>query len=1186
MLSEFSQGTGSTFEEAEKTANSWEGRLNSLQNSLDSFVNKLTNKEMVMGSVSFFDRLIQGAEALTDAIGEIPVMLTAVNSAMVATNKNYGITQVWNKNKGKIDVQGNIFGIDFTAIKNMKNHFSEAEEVIAKWNKELKAGKADLDTFENSLVQNSVQLKEYLTTCSKDAPASIEGYRSYLKAAGVNTDTLRWKTVLLNSAITMLGGWAIQAVITGFSELSQVSSKIAESAQELGKSFKETSTTIEDYKAQIEELYSTINDSGSSIEDVTNARKSLLSVQDELIDKFGMEESVINNVTDAINGQTEALDKLTKAKWQETKNDFNHGGFWNDTANFFQNTDNIERMLNDYGEKTISFKWTDYADINKLTDEMVAELENIGIDITVSTDNLQAVRDFDSLTESIEDAKGASISLSGNAEEIYNKLLALQNLIGNDDSFDKLYDKVANTADSYKELTEKYKNFYDQYILQEKIFANDSKYADTFKDITDSAEKYNEAFASGNKERTKEAADEYASLVSTAMSTAIANGDSDVATYFENMYPTLKPIVDSWNFNIAFDANTDDLQNKVQAVIAELKDENGRSLTAEEILELGESNAQYQALVSIAHNYNMTLEEMIELLKERNLVSAMDYQGLVGLFGQENVNKLLPEDLEIAYTIKNVGNMTFEELQAEIKKTKEIANENSVSTTISENISDLKDLNNELDKLGSAIANIDENGKFELSDLDSIADYFLGLEDIPYNIEAVNDSLKVLGSEDSTLEEQTDAINTLADQYLKTSGILDDLTTENEELIKLQLQRMGITNAEEIVEATLNGTLQSQAEIESILAQHKSIVTGETLTLTNVTAEEIQKLIAEGKITNETANQMAILAIKKQLVNGNTLNTSADINNLISLCQMLGATTTALERYNQVKNGANGMPSNVVDGYKKAAEKELQDAIKTGQASLNATYTSVPKAIYNGGANVSKALDDANKSAQSSAKETKDTYEELFDFFERRIDVLNNALELLNANLENVIGSNGKNQLIDAQIGINKESINNYTDALAMYQSKASEALSKIPADFQDKIVNGAVALTDFIGSGNEDLVKSIKEYQEWADKVSDCQQELAKLKETIRQLELDKFNNIIEDFTNQFDISSNAQDLINKQIDLFKEAGELIGKGFYEGLIKESEGQLSILQQEKTKLVEQLNSAIDSGRVNCCPAT
>lgn len=477
--------------------------------------------------------------------------------------------------------------------------------------------------------------------------------------------------------VSAIGG--VTALVTVLYQFSKVIKEVRDKAQELGDSFKEASSTIDNYKSKIEELYKVINDESSSIEDTTNARKSLLLIQNELIDKFGTEESVINNVTDAINGQTEALDRLSKAKWQETKNDFTHGGFWNNAANFFQDTDNIERMLDEYGEKTISIKWADYADINKLTDEMVAELENIGIDIKVSTDNLQAVRDFDSLTESIEDTKGASLSLSGNAEEIYNKLLALQNLIGNDDSFDKLYDKVGNVADSYKELTEKYKNFYDQYILQEKIFADDSKYADTFKNITDAAEKYNEAFTSGDEVKIKEAADEYADLVSTAMATAIANGDSDVATYFENMYPTLKSIVDGWNFNIAFDANTDDLQGKVQNVLDDLKDENGRSLTAEEILGLGESNAQYQALVAIAHDYNMTIEEMIELLKKRNLVSNMDYQGLVSLFGQENVDKLSPEDLKIAYTIENAGNMTFEQLRAEIQKTKDAADETGIS---------------------------------------------------------------------------------------------------------------------------------------------------------------------------------------------------------------------------------------------------------------------------------------------------------------------------------------------------------------------------------------------------------------------------------------------------------------------------------------------------------------------------
>lgn len=133
MLQDYADGLGSMDIEAEKTANSWEGRLNALSNSFTSFVNTLTNKDAIMGGISFFDRLLQGAEALTDTIGEIPVVLTTLNTAMVALNKNYGITSIRNEETGKLDIQGNLFGIDFTAIKQQKKHFEEAKEFISNW---------------------------------------------------------------------------------------------------------------------------------------------------------------------------------------------------------------------------------------------------------------------------------------------------------------------------------------------------------------------------------------------------------------------------------------------------------------------------------------------------------------------------------------------------------------------------------------------------------------------------------------------------------------------------------------------------------------------------------------------------------------------------------------------------------------------------------------------------------------------------------------------------------------------------------------------------------------------------------------------------------------------------------------------------------------------------------------------
>lgn len=229
---------------------------------------------------------------------------------------------------------------------------------------------------------------------------------------------------------------------------------------------------------------------------------------------------------------------------------------------------------------------------------------------------------------------------------------------------------------------------------------------------------------------------------------------------------------------------------------------------------------------------------------------------------------------------------------------------------------------------------------------------------------------------------------------------------------------------------------------------------------------------------------------------------------------------------------------------------------------------------------INNALDDA----KSGASSTKDEFQELFDFFERRVKVLDNAISLLGSNLENVTGSFAKNQLIDAEVNLNAEKINNYTDALAMYTEKANQALASIPNDIAQKIQNGAVDLTTFIGDGNEEVVDAIKDYEQWADKVADCKQELAELKEEIRQLELEKFNNIIEDFTNQFNIRDDASTLIDKQIALLQEAGQMIGESFYSAQIDQSKKQLELLETEKARLVEQMGSAIGSGRVNWCP--
>jgi chromosome segregation ATPase len=294
MLSEFSRGSGSSLNEAMKTADSWEGRLNSLQNTWNSFVNSITNQDHIKGGVSFLDNTIQAFQRLIDTIGALPVLLTAVNASMTALNKDYGLTQFFNPETSKVDIQGNLMGIDFTAIKAQKKHFEEAGSAIDKWNGYLRVGRNNINDFGVDVVKNNAQLKEYLSTCSKEAPASLKGYQAYLKGAGVSTDALRWKTVALNAVISLGIGVGIQLAIAGITkfiqrqeEVKQAASDAADRIETLSDALKANQKTVSDSAKRFAELKQGIDSlSGKNVSLSDGEYEEFLSISNDLAKIF------------------------------------------------------------------------------------------------------------------------------------------------------------------------------------------------------------------------------------------------------------------------------------------------------------------------------------------------------------------------------------------------------------------------------------------------------------------------------------------------------------------------------------------------------------------------------------------------------------------------------------------------------------------------------------------------------------------------------------------------------------------------------------------------------------------------------------------------------------------------------------------------------------------------------------
>ena len=71
MLVDYSQGSGSAMEEASKSANNLQGRLNALSNSWTEFVNSVVNSDALKTGVNILNELVQGVTKLTSALGSV-----------------------------------------------------------------------------------------------------------------------------------------------------------------------------------------------------------------------------------------------------------------------------------------------------------------------------------------------------------------------------------------------------------------------------------------------------------------------------------------------------------------------------------------------------------------------------------------------------------------------------------------------------------------------------------------------------------------------------------------------------------------------------------------------------------------------------------------------------------------------------------------------------------------------------------------------------------------------------------------------------------------------------------------------------------------------------------------------------------------------------------------------------------
>lgn len=253
-------------------------------------------------------------------------------------------------------------------------------------------------------------------------------------------------------------------------------------------------------------------------------------------------------------------------------------------------------------------------------------------------------------------------------------------------------------------------------------------------------------------------------------------------------------------------------------------------------------------------------------------------------------------------------------------------------------------------------------------------------------------------------------------------------------------------------------------------------------------------------------------------------------------------------------------------------------------------YTDYSEVFKNGSDNWVSAWDDALRDLSDSADSISgagddisgaaDKFEETFDWFAVLLEEIENSISLMNAQLENAVGIGSKKnvyyQILDAEYFKVKE----LNDGIKLYTDYSAKLLAKIPDQYKEMAKNGAVAITDFVGEANQEVVEAINNYREWASKVKDLNQQLEETKKQISETRVQIQEMVKTEYTNEIGLTTVKNDQIQSAIDLLEEQGERASDVFYKAMTENSNTQLKKLQEQREKMQEELDKAVKSGDV------
>lgn len=211
----------------------------------------------------------------------------------------------------------------------------------------------------------------------------------------------------------------------------------------------------------------------------------------------------------------------------------------------------------------------------------------------------------------------------------------------------------------------------------------------------------------------------------------------------------------------------------------------------------------------------------------------------------------------------------------------------------------------------------------------------------------------------------------------------------------------------------------------------------------------------------------------------------------------------------------------------------------------------------------------------SSSKDTKETAEKL-NWIERLINKISTAY----SRLKNIVSDttttwlNRNNALADS-MSVLRDEINAQSQAYEYYMN----AFNSYGLDdyYKNQIADGSISI-DVIY--DDDLKDAISDCQDFYDKAQDAKTAVQELNIELKGLAKSRFDNVASEFEKKISYFKDYSDQLQKEMDIITTKGWFSSTSINESMKKVEQDNLDRLKQERNALMNALNSAVSSGKI------